>query len=359
MINISEPQIGPEERRAVEEVLTSGHLAQGPKVAAFEEAFAGFCGVEETVAVASGTEAIRLALMALGVGPGDEVVIPAFTFVATATAVLMCDGVPVVVDVDEATFNMDPVAAEAAVTDTTKAILPVHLYGQPADMGPLLDLCEERGLALVEDAAQAHGARWEGRMAGSVGAAGCFSFYPTKNMTTGEGGAVTTSDPGVATRMRLLRQHGLSGPYTYEMFGYNSRMTDMEAAVGLVQLGRLEGFNRVRCQNASRLTDGLEEVVVTPHEAIYADHVFHQYTIKADRRDELRQHLHDQGIGTGIYYPHPLTDVPILEGRMQVPSEPVVASRLSREVLSLPVHPGLSDDDVSTVATAVREFYQG
>ncbi len=358
MINISQPLIGPEEREAVDRVLESGQLAQGPQVAAFERAFADYVGVREAVAVSSGTEAIRLALLAAGVGPNSEVIVPAFTFVATATAVIMCGATPVVVDVDEATFCMDPGRAEAAVTERTKAVMPVHLYGHPADIGPLTDLCGERGLSLVEDACQAHGALYRGSRVGSMGELGTFSFYPTKNMTTGEGGAVTTDDAELAERLRLLRQHGLAGPYQYRMLGYNSRMTEIEAAIGLVQLGKLEGFNTARRLNASMLTDLLEDMVGTPSVAPWAEHVFHQYTVRADRRDALWDHMKRSGVGCGVYYPHPLTEVPILEGRVEVPAQVPVAQRLSREVLSLPVHPGLTSQDIETVAMSVQGFYR-
>ena len=357
MIPISKPLIGPDELAAVQEVMSSGMLAQGPRVAAFEEAFAGYLGVEHAVAVASGTEAIRLALLALGVGPNSEVIVPAFTFVATATAVMMTGATPVIVDVEEDTFCMDPAKVEAAVTKRTRAVMPVHLYGHPSDMGPLLDLCEDRGLDLVEDACQAHGARWRDAYAGSVGKVGTFSFYPTKNMTTGEGGAVTTSDPDVAERLRLLRQHGLAGPYQYRMFGYNSRMTDIEAAIGLVQLGKLEGYNAARRMHASTLTEGLEDVVMTPNEAPWAHHVYHQYTVRTDRRDALWDHLKHAEVGCGVYYPHPLDEVSILEGKVVVPDETLVARQLAREVLSLPVHPGLSSQDVEEIIIAVRGFF--
>jgi len=356
MIPISKPLIGEEERAAVEEVLASGMLAQGPRVAAFEEAFADHVGAAHAVAVSSGTEALRLGLLALGVGPNSEVVVPAFSFVATATAVLMTGATPVIVDVDEATFCMDPAKVEAALSNRTKAVMPVHLYGHPADMGPLVDLCADRGLSLVEDACQAHGARWKGRRVGSVGEVGTFSFYPTKNMTTGEGGAVTTSDPVVAERLRLLRQHGLSGPYQYKMMGYNSRMTDIEAAIGLVQLGKLDGYNLGRRMNASLLTEGLEDVVATPTEAPWAEHVYHQYTVRTPDRDGLWDHLRHNDIGCGVYYPHPLSEVPILEGKARVSGEMLVAKELSEEVLSLPVHPGLSSQDIETVIMAVRGF---
>jgi dTDP-4-amino-4,6-dideoxygalactose transaminase len=366
MIPISKPLIGPEERKAVEEVMGSGMLAQGPRVAAFEEAFAAYIGVDHAIAVASGTEAIRLGLLSLGIGPNSEVIVPAFTFVSTATAVMMTGATPVIVDVDEDTLCMDPTKAEAAITRKTKAIMPVHLYGHPADLGPLVDLCADRDLSLVEDACQAHGARWKDQRAGSVGEVGTFSFYPTKNMTTGEGGAVTTKDPVLGERLRLLRQHGLAGPYQYRMFGYNSRMTDIEAAIGLVieaaiglvQLGKLDGFNAARRMNASMLTESLDDVVATPLEAPWAEHVYHQYTITTPKREALWDHLKRKEVGCGVYYPHPLNEIPILEGKAVVPEAPMVAKRMSDQVLSLPVHPGLSSQDVETIIMAVRGYFQ-
>jgi dTDP-4-amino-4,6-dideoxygalactose transaminase len=358
MIPLSKPLIGPEEKAAVEEVMSSGMLAQGPRVAAFEEAFADHVGSTHAIAVSSGTEAIRLGLLALGVGPNSEVIVPAFTFVATATAVMMTGATPVIVDVEPATFNMDPAKVEAAISNKTKAVMPVHLYGHPADIGPIIDICQDRSLSLVEDACQAHGARWKTRRVGSIGEVGTFSFYPTKNMTTGEGGAVTTSDPALAERLRLLRQHGLAGPYQYKMFGYNSRMTDIEGAIGLVQLGKLDGYNMARRLNASMLTEGLEDIVTTPTEASWAEHVYHQYTITTPTRDKLWDHLKRNEIGSGVYYPHPLNEVPILEGKARVPEQPLVTKRLSQEVLSLPVHPGLTSQDIETVIMAVRRFFR-
>jgi len=349
--------MGPDEQAAVAEVLASGQLAQGARVAEFEAAFARYVGCEEAVAVSSGTEALRLALLAIGVGPGDEVVVPALTFVATASAVTMCGGVPVVADVDPTTFCLDPASAEAAMTDRTRAVVPVHLYGHPADLDPLMTVCRGRGVTVVEDAAQAHGARYKGKRVGAIGTCGCFSFYPTKNMTTGEGGMVTTHDHDIAGRLRLLRHHGQVGPYEYRVLGYNSRMTEMEAAIGLVQLGRLEGFNEVRRRNAAALTEGLDGVVATPEVALWAEHVFHQYTVRAKGRDGLRAHLLERGVGSGIYYPQALSQLPVLAGAARVPTRPAVAEGLCAEVLSLPVHPGLAEGDVGKVVAGVRSFY--
>ncbi len=357
MIPISKPMLGPEELAAVAAVLESGQLAQGPRVEEFERAFRTYVGTREAVAVSSGTEALRLALLATGIGPGDEVVVPALTFLATASSVLMCGATPVVADVDPRTYCLDPEAVRAAMSDWTRAVVPVHLYGHPADLDPLRELCEARGIALVEDAAQAHGARYRSRMVGSVGAAGCFSFYPTKNMTTGEGGMVTTDDAELAARVRLLRQHGQVAPYDYHRLGYNSRMTDIGAAIGLVQLGRLEAFNAARRRNAALLTEGLRGCVATPEVEPWAEHVFHQYTVRAARRDGLRAHLKERGVGSGVYYPEALSDVKVLKGKSKVAGSAMVAERLCGEVLSLPVHPGLGDEDVAKVVAEVRAFY--
>ena len=358
MIPLSRPMLGPEEMSAVASVLASGQLAQGPRVEEFERAFAAYVGTREAVAVSSGTEALRLALIAIGVEPGDEVVVPALTFLATASSVLMCGATPVVADVGERTFCLDPDSAAKAMTDRTRAVVPVHLYGHPADLDPLMEMCEARGVVLVEDAAQAHGARHRGRMAGSIGTAGCFSFYPTKNMTTGEGGMVTTNDAELASRVRLLRQHGQVAPYDYHRLGYNARMTDIGAAMGLVQLRRLESFNAARRRNAALLTEGLRGCVATPSVEPWAEHVFHQYTVRAGRRDGLRAHLKDRGVGCGVYYPEALSQVEVLRGRARVPGGAApVAEKMCGEVLSLPVHPGVSEADVATVVAEVRAFY--
>ena len=349
--------MGPEEQAAVAAVLSSGQLAQGARVAEFESAFARYVGCEEAVAVSSGTEALRLALLAAGVGPGDEVVVPALTFVATASSVIMCGGVPVVADVDPRTFCLDPASTEAAMSERTRAVVPVHLYGHPADLDALMAVCRGRGVVVIEDAAQAHGARYKGKRVGAIGTCGCFSFYPTKNMTTGEGGMVTTHDHDIAGRLRLLRQHGQAGPYDYRLLGYNSRMTEVEAAIGLVQLGKLERFNEARRLNAAELTEGLDGAVVTPEVALWAEHVYHQYTVRAQGRDGLRAHLQSRGVATGVYYPQALSQLPVLAGAARVPARPAVAEALCAEVLSLPVHPGLAPGDVEAIVAGVRSFY--
>lgn len=353
MIPIAQPLIGDEERKSVLEVLESGMLAQGPRVAALEEAFAEYCGVRHAVATSSGTTALHVALLAHGIGPGDEVITTPFTFIASANAVLYVGARPVFVDIDPATFNIDAGLVEAAITPRTKAILPVHLFGLMADMGPIMDLAGRHGLVMVEDACQSHGAEYQGRRAGSFGT-GCFSFYPTKNMTTAEGGMVTTDDPAVAEQCRLIRQHGMKRRYYHDSLGYNFRMTDVHAAIGLAQLGKLERFNEARIANARYLTEHLRGVV-TPVTPEGCRHVFHQYTIRVPggRRDELQAKLTAEAIGTGVYYPVPVPRQRIYSDLGYDASFPQ-ADKAAAEVLSLPVHPALCRADLETIVEAVN-----
>jgi dTDP-4-amino-4,6-dideoxygalactose transaminase len=360
MIRIAQPLLGEEEEQAVLAVLRSGQLAQGPVVRRFEEEFARYSGVREAVAVSSGTAALQLALLAHGIGPGDEVVTTPFTFAATANAVLATGARPVFADVSEEDFNLDPARAAERVGKRTRALLPVHLYGQPADMGALTALARSHGLALIEDAAQAAGASFAGRNVGSFGT-GCFSFYATKNMTTGEGGMITTDDPDVAARARLLREHGQRRRYVSETLGYNLRLTEVAAALGLAQLQKLEAFNERRRANAHRLTEQLsgqpvrQAGVITPRELPGRHHVYHQYTIRVPRgRDRLLRYLRDRDIEATVFYPLPVHKQPLYRGLGYQERLPV-AERLSREVLSLPVHPGLSREDLDTIVSAVHE----
>ncbi len=354
-IPISRPFIGEEERAAVMAVLDSGMLVQGPQVAAFEAEFAERLGVRHAVAVASGTAALHLALLAHGIGPGDEVITSAFTFVASANTIVYVGARPVFADVDERTFNLDPAAVEAAVTPRTRAIVPVHLYGQPCDMDRITEIARRHGLLVIEDAAQAIGATYRGRLAGTFGT-GCFSLYATKNVASGEGGMVTTSDDALADRVRLLRQHGMRARYAYETLGYNLRMTDLHAAIGRVQLGRMDELTRRRQEHARTLTRSLTSVVA-PLEAFDRTHVWHQYTVRLpDRdRDEAARRLGEAGIGTGIFYPegvHRLDHVREVAGEQDLP----VTDRLAGEVLSLPVHPLLSADDLAAIAEEVNRL---
>jgi len=358
MIPIAKPMMGEEEKRAVLEVLDSGMIAQGPRVSAFEEAFADMCGVRYAVATSSGTTALHVALLAHGVGPGDEVITTPFTFIATANSILYVGARPVFVDIDPVTFNIDPSQIEHAITPRTKAIMPVHLFGLPADMDPLLEVTERHHLVVIEDACQAHGAEYKGRRAGSFGTA-CFSLYPTKNITSAEGGMITTDDPQIAETCRVIRQHGMRRRYYHDELGFNFRMTDVHAAIGLAQLQKLEQFNEARIANAAYLTEHLRGVVVPTVPEGYR-HVFHQYTIRVPdgRRDALKDFLNEREVGTGIYYPVPVHQQIFYRESLGYDVELPEAERAAEEVLSLPVHPAVSPSDLEMIVAAVNEFME-
>lgn len=354
LIALARPILGDEEKAAVLRVLDSGQLAEGAQVAALEAAFCDLIGVRHSVAVSSGTAALHLALLAHGIGPGDEVITSAFTFIATVNSILLAGAKPVFADVDPATFNIDPRAVEAAITPRTSAIMPVHLYGQPADMIAISQIADRHQLLLLEDAAQAIGATVGERMVGGFGT-GSFSLYPTKNVTSGEGGMITTNDERAATRARMLRSHGMRARYQYEMLGYNYRMTDIAAAIGLVQLRRLPDFTGRRRRNAAFLNRQLRSVV-TPHATGGTGHVWHQYTVRVRDgrdRDSAVERLKAAGIGTGIFYPagvHQFDHVRAAAGDSSLPE----TEALAREVFSLPVHPGLSPEDLDRIVEAVN-----
>lgn len=347
MISISAPAIGNEEKKAVLRVLDSGLLAQGRVVQQFEEAFASYCGVQYAVATSSGTTALHLALLAHGIGPGDEVITTPFTFVATVNAVLYVGATPVFADIDPQTFNLDPAKAELLINSRTRAILPVHLFGQPADMGHFSKLAGQYGLVLIEDACQAHGAEWEHRKVGSFGT-GCFSFYPTKNMTTGEGGMVTTNDRTVADRIRILRNQGMKTRYDYVDLGFNFRMSDIHAAIGLAQLCKLETFIKKRLANAHFLSEKLIDYVECPIISGQVRHVFNQYTVKVrENRDKVLNSLQAAGVGAGVYYPLPLHHNHVFSNLAMSPCP--FTEETSQRVLSLPVHPGLRQKDLDFI----------
>jgi perosamine synthetase len=350
-VALARPLIGSEERDAVDRVLRSGGLAQGPEVQAFEREFSELVDGRHCIAVNSGTSALHLALVALGIGAGDEVVVPSFTFAATANAVRLAGAVPVFVDVDPQDFCLDVEAVRAAVTPRTRAVMPVHLYGHPASMPQLAALAEEHGLLVVEDAAQAHAASLDGRPVGAWGDAACFSFYPTKNMTTGEGGLVTTPHDDVARTLRLLRNQGMERRYENEIVGFNVRMTDVAAAIGRVQLNRLQGWTQTRRDNAAFLTANLTGVE-TPVERPGAVHVYHQYTVRSQHRDALHEHLTRHGVGSGVYYPVPVHRLPAFAADLHLPE----TERAAREVLSLPVGPHLDQQHLERVVEAVDSF---
>lgn len=352
MIPIARPMIGAEEQEAVMKVLTTGQLAQGEQTAAFERAFAEICQVKEAVAVSSGTAALHLALLAHGIGAGDEVITTPFSFAATANTIKLVGATPVFVDIEPDTCNIDPAAVEAAITPRTKAVMPVHLYGNPADLGRLVPLCEKHGLILIEDACQAHAAAVDGKPVGGFGT-GCFSFYPTKNVTTGEGGVVTTNDPAIADQVRLWRSHGQRERYHHVALGYNLRMTDIQAAIGVAQLKKLERFTERRIANAAYLTERLAGHVQTPTVRPGHRHVYHQYTIQVDGdRDAFIQALRERGVGSAVHYPIPIHKQPYYQEQGFDTSLPT-SEAAARRVISLPVHPALSDDDLATVAREV------
>jgi perosamine synthetase len=359
-IPIARPVIGQDEIVAVSDVLRSGMLAQGEKVAEFEQKFAGYCGTAHAVAINNGTAALHAALLAAGIGPGDEVIVPAFSFIATATAVSMCGAKPVFADVDEQTFNIRPEQVNDRITPKTKAVIGVHLFGQPFDITPVQEICDAHNLKLIEDAAQAHGAQYHGVKVGNFGRFGCFSFYATKNMITGEGGMVTTNDKPSADKLRLIINHGQSEKYLHTELGYNYRMTDIAAAIGIVQLKKLDKFNQRRIKNADYYTANLTaKGLVKPKVAEGVQHVFHQYVIRLTEefplsRTAFMDHLKVKGIGSAVHYPIPIHRQP-LYAPVADPDPCPVASRLAGSVLSLPVHPSLDTKDLAYICETINK----
>ncbi len=350
----AKPIIGDDERAAVDRVMRSGMLAQGPEVAAFEIEFAAHFELGRScVAVNSGTSGLHLGLLAAGVQPGDEVIVPSFSFAATANAVALVGATPVFADIDEHSFCLDPAAVEAAVTSRTVGIMPVHLYGHPADMAGLSAIAAKHGVQIFEDAAQAHGASLAGTPVGAFGAFGMFSLYPTKNMTSGEGGMVTASTPEIARLLRLYRNQGMRRQYENEVVGLNNRMTDLHAAIGRVQLLKVQGWTKQRQENADYLTRHLRGVV-TPKVDRDAVHVYHQYTIRiADDRDGMAAALREQfQIGSGTFYPTPIHKLAPFQSSVDLP----ITEKASRECLSLPVHPSLNQADLDRIVSAVNDL---
>jgi dTDP-4-amino-4,6-dideoxygalactose transaminase len=348
--------IGEDEIEAAVRVLRSGMVVQGPEVAAFEREFSELVEGRHCVAVNSGTSALQLSLLALDFKPGDEVIVPSFSFAATANAVRLAGGVPVFADIEAATFNLDPDAVAAAITPRTVAIMPVHLYGHPAAMDRLMPLAEAHGLTVVEDAAQAHAAALNGTPVGAFGIAGCFSFYPTKNMHSLEGGMITTGDAEFARKLRLLRNQGMEKQYQNEIVGANMRMTDVAAAIGRVQLGKLGGWTERRRANAAYLDERLTGVAVPPV-APGAKHVYHQYTIRVSGdREAFRAALSERGVGSGSYYPTPIHRLkPYLnEDGTPGPWKLPETERATGEVLSLPIYPTLTTEDLDRIVEAVN-----
>jgi len=366
MIEISEVVIGKEEEELVLQVLRSGRLAQGPLVEALEQDFRAWSGTRHVVAMANGTLGLVAALQALGLPAGSEVVTSPFTFVATLNAILEAGLVARFGDIDPEDFSLTAESVEAVAGERTSCLIPVHLYGQPADMDRLVPLADAHGWAVVEDAAQAHGARVGDRPVGSFGV-GCFSLYATKNLTAGEGGLVSTDDDDIADRLRLLRNQGMRVRYRYEIPGHNYRMTELQAAVALPQLARLGTATKRREENARRLTEGLSGIpgLELPVVAGGRSHVWHQYTVRVTpesgrTRQQVAEVLTERGVGCGVYYPRRVYDYPCYRGHPRVvPGISPTAERISSEVLSIPVHPRLSDADLDTVIAAVRGAFDG
>jgi perosamine synthetase len=359
MIPIAHPDLGDEEIAAVTEVLRSGMLASGPKVSTFEEAFARYCTTKYAIATSNGTTALHAGMLAAGIGSGDEVIVPAFTFFATASSVAMSGATPVFADVDPATFTIDPVSVAEAITEETKAVMGVHLFGQPFAIDQIQEICDDHDLMLFEDAAQAHGAEYYGERVGRFGRFGSFSFYPTKNMTTGEGGMITTNDPEIAKMARLSINHGQSEKYLHTLIGYNFRMTDIAAAIGLVQLGKLNAYTAKRIENAEYYDTHLKAPgIITPSVMPGARHVYHQYVIQVTEecplnRDELIVYLREHGVGSAVHYPIALPDQPVFaDYHASCP----IARDLARNVLSLPVHPGVTTIDCERVCIALNHL---
>jgi perosamine synthetase len=358
-IPVARPAIGQDEISAVTAVLESGMLASGERVAEFEKKFADYCGATHAVAMNNGTAALHAALLAADIGPGDEVIVPSFTFFATASSVSMTGAKPVFVDVNEKTFCIDPAQVENHITPKTKAVIGVHLFGQPFDVQAIKQVCESHNLTLIEDAAQAQGAMWNSEKAGAIGNMGCFSFYATKNMTTGEGGMVTTSDKALNERLRLLINHGQSEKYLHTRIGYNYRLTDVAAAIGLVQLKKLEKFNTRRRKNAEYFDAHISvKGILTPFVAPGMHHVYHQYVLRLTdefgmKRADFIEYLKAKGIGSAIHYPIPLHHQPVY-ARANEPDSCPVSTSLASSVLSIPVHPLLDQKELSYICEVIN-----
>jgi len=353
-IPIANPVVSEEAKKAVEDVLDSGMLAEGEVVRAFEEEFADYVGTDHAVATSSGTTALHAMLEAVGVDEGDAVLTTPFSFISTANSVVHAGAEPVFADIDEETYNLDPEAAKEVLErrDDVAAIMPVHLYGLPADMDAFRELADEHGAYLLEDAAQAHGAEYGGEKVGYIGDAAAFSFYPTKNMTTGEGGMVTTDDDEIAEKARQVVDHGRTEGYEHAFVGYNYRMTNVHAAIGRDQLRRLPEWVEKRRRNARMLDEGLgDSSLVTPHEPDGTKHSYHQYTVRTEAREELKRSLKDNSIGYGVYYPLPIPHQPAYNRDERYPE----AERASEEVISLPVHQNVSEEDIRQIIDAVLD----
>ena len=361
MIPIAKPLIDDVEKKLVMDVLDSGMISIGKVVKEFEEKFAEYTGAKHAIAASSGTTALHIALAAAGVKPGDKVLTTPFSFVATANSILYCGAVPVFCDIEEDTFNMDPKQARLMLENIEgiKAILIVHLYGQSCDMDEIMKLVKEFDLVLVEDAAQAHGAKYKGKHVGTFGDAGIFSFYPTKNMTTAEGGMVITNDDKVYEKAKMIREHGANATYHHQILGYNYRMTNIEAAIGLGQLQKLDDFNKARREHAQYYNENLKDLdwlqIPVVNDNCY--HCYHQYTLKVKgNRDRFQEFLKENGIGSKVYYPITIPEQPMYKdmgyGQLKFP----VSDKMCEEVISIPIHPAVTKEDREKIVETIRKF---
>lgn len=353
IIKISEPILGEEEKNAVIEVLNSGQLSQGIKVQQFEKLFAQYIGTKYAIALNSGTAALHIALIAKGIAKGDEVITSPFSFIASASTILMSKAKPVFIDIEEDSFNINPDLIKDKITDKTKSIIPVHLFGYPSDMEKIVDIAKERNLTIIEDACQAHGAKIGNKNVGTYGI-GCFSFYPTKNITTAEGGMITTDDEKINELVRKLRSHGSKIRYHHDILGYNYRMTEISAAIGITQLKKLEFFNKKRIKNALYLQKKLKiPGIITPKVKSGYRHIFHQFTVRVTKeykmtREELIRKLKQNDIECEIYYPIPIHKQALFK-KLGYDEKLPICEKITKEVLSLPIHPSVSKNDLNKI----------
>jgi dTDP-4-amino-4,6-dideoxygalactose transaminase len=344
--------------RAIREVIDTSSFAGGPSVEKFEEEFAAFCGSSYAIGVGNGTDALWLTLLALGIGEGDEVITVPNTFIATAEAITYCKARPVFVDVDQNTFTMNPAKLEKCLTERTKAIIPVHLFGQPADMDPILQFARAHGLFVVEDAAQAHGAEYKGRKAGTIGDAGCFSFYPGKNLGAfGEAGGVVTNDPELRKQIKMLRDHGQSRKYYHSLMGWNCRMDGIQGAVLSIKLRHLNEANSLRRKRAAQYNQALDGIdgILTPVEASYTRHVYHVYAIRVPERDAIMRQLQEKGVGCAVHYPVPIHLQEACRSLGYAKGAFPVSENLAEEFVSLPMFPELTEEQIEYVASSVSD----
>jgi perosamine synthetase len=361
-IPIAKPNFDMEEEEALKTVLESGVLVQGEKTKSFEKEYAEYIGTKYAVAVANGTIALDVALKTLKICPGDEVITPAFSFIASSNSILFQRAKPVFADINPRTFNIDPQDVAEKITTKTRAIMPVHIFGQPAEMDALKEIAEDKKITIIEDAAQAHGAEHKGHKAGSIGDIACFSFYATKNMTTGEGGMITTNDPKLVKKTRLLINHGQIRKYHHASLGYNYRMTELCAAIGLVQLKKLDEFNEKRIENAKFLTKGFCGLsgLTPPFVKEDVKHVFHQYVVRVENtypkeREELATHLTEKGVGVAIHYPMPIYKQPLYLGLGYGRTVCPMTEEVCERVLSLPDHPSVTTEDLEYILNILKE----